>query len=106
MPEIQPFRALRYSKGATAGKARLVCPPYDVISPALQRELYEVSPYNAVRLELPMEPDPYKAAAERIALWLQSGVLARDEEPAIYPCFQTYTDPGGKSIPARGFSVL
>lgn len=103
MPEIQPFRALRYSKGATAGKARLVCPPYDVISPALQRELYEVSPYNAVRLELPMEPDPYKAAAERIALWLQSGVLARDEEPAIYPCFQTYTDPGGEEHTRKGF---
>lgn len=103
MPEIQPFRALRYSKDAMAGKARLVCPPYDVISPALQHELYEVSPYNAVRLELPMEQDPYKAAAERIALWFQSGVLARDEEPAIYPCFQTYTAPGGEEHTRKGF---
>jgi len=103
MPEIQPFRALRYSPAAIDDQARLICPPYDVISPSLQRELYEASPYNAVRLELPMEPDPYKAASERITRWLQSGVLTRDDEQALYPCFQTSTDSAGHEHIRKGF---
>ena len=103
MPEIQPFRAIRYN-AATAGEmSGLICPPYDVIPPAMQEELYASSPYNAIRLELPMEADPYAAAAERIEEWMHADVLVREAEPALYPYSQTFTDQTGNTHTRCGF---
>lgn len=103
MPEIVPFNGVRYAAALQEDASRLICPPYDVITPDMQRELYGASDVNAVRLELPMEEDPYGAAAERIALWLESGVLEVDRRPALYPCFQTFTDPAGREFTRCGF---
>ncbi|MCF8382313.1 MAG: DUF1015 domain-containing protein [Chlorobium sp.] len=103
MPEIQPFRAIRYNPETAGDAAKLICPPYDVIAPSMQEELYGSSPYNAIRLELPMEADPYGAAAERLEEWLRSDVLVREEEPAIYPYSQTFTDLEGNTHTRCGF---
>ena len=51
MPQILPFRGLRYTSLA-GDVAALLAPPFDVISLAQQRSLLDRSPYNAVRLEL------------------------------------------------------
>lgn len=106
MPEIAPFKGIVY--GSDAGDAtRLVCPPYDAIPPAMQQELYESSDYNAVRLELPAEADPYAAASSRLREWLASGVLVQDSEPALYPCFQTFEDEDGVTLTRKGlFAAL
>lgn len=103
MPEIVPFKGIMYNSGVTSDAARLICPPYDAISPFLQQELYEASPYNAVRMELPMEADPYAASAERLNEWLSSGVLAEDEVPALYPYSQTFVDERGIEHTRSGF---
>ncbi len=95
MPEIVPFKGIVYGSGAVGEADRLVCPPYDAIPPAVQQELYDASPFNAVRMELPMEADPYAAAADRLREWMASGVLVQDEAPAIYPCSQTFVDEKG-----------
>lgn len=88
-PRIAPFRALRYSK--TSDLARLVAPPYDVISPELQASLYERHPQNIVRLILGREsaadtPDDnrYTRAARDLETWVREKILIRDERPAIY----------------------
>ena len=81
----------------------IICPPYDIIPPSMQEELYDSSGYNAVRLELPKEDDPYGTAAERLAQWVQEGALMQDDEPALYPYFQTYTDPEGNTYTRKGF---
>src|SRR5919199_3416361 len=86
MPRVLPFAGLRY--GATE-LAELVCPPYDVIDAAEQRELQARSPHNAVHLELPAdapgEPGSrYRRAAETLATWRQAGVLEPDPRPAYY----------------------
>ncbi len=39
MPEIQPFRAIRYNPETAGDAAKLICPPYDVISRELQQQL-------------------------------------------------------------------
>ncbi len=103
MPEIRPFRGLRYNPDTAGDMADLICPPYDVIPPSMQEELYGSSPYNSIKLELPMEADPYAAAAERIAEWLREGVLFEENEPALYPYSQTFTDQEGRSHTRCGF---
>jgi uncharacterized protein (DUF1015 family) len=103
MPEIRAFRGLRYNPENAGDMADLICPPYDVIPPSMQKELYASSPYNSIKLELPMEADPYAAAAERLALWLQEGILAEESEPALYPYSQTFTDQEGRIHTRCGF---
>ena len=103
MPEIIPFKGLRYDPETAGDMAGIICPPYDIIPPSMQEELYDSSRYNAVRLELPKEEDPYGAAAERLAQWSQDGVLMQDDEPALYPYYQTYTDPEGNTYTRKGF---
>ncbi|MEX2172933.1 MAG: DUF1015 family protein, partial [Pirellulaceae bacterium] len=55
MPTIQPFRGLRYDSGHVGSLSDVVTPPYDVISPAFQEELYQKHPANFIRLELNRE---------------------------------------------------
>ena len=52
MPEIKPFRALRYNSQKIKDVSSVLAPPYDVISKSRQDALYQKNPYNAVRLEL------------------------------------------------------
>lgn len=103
MPEIRPFKGLRYDPETAGDMGGIICPPYDIIPPSMQQELYDSSGYNAVRLELPKEDDPYGAAAERLARWMQEGALMQDDEPALYPYFQTYNDPEGNTYTRKGF---
>ena len=79
MPTVLPFAGLRFAAPANELE-RLVCPPYDVISPEEQAQLLQASPHNAVRLELPLdEPGQpgsrYPSAAEQLRAWRAQGVL-------------------------------
>jgi len=98
-----PFKGILYNPEQRKNASILICPPYDVISTELQQKLYDSSPFNAIRLELPLEVDPYAAAALRLSEWLQSGELQHDPVPAIYPYFQTFEDSEGKSHTRCGF---
>jgi uncharacterized protein (DUF1015 family) len=103
MPEIIPFKGILYNPELLKDADGLICPPYDVISPAFQQQLYNRSPFNAIRLELPMEDDPYTAAALLLGEWLQAGKLQHDTVPAIYPYLQTFDDVDGVSHTRCGF---
>ena len=92
MPELSAFRGVRYS--TPEALKDLTCPPYDVISPAEQEQLYARHPHNAVRLELPRAEDR-AAAAATFATWLEEGVLAIDDEPALYVYRQDFVDQDG-----------
>ena len=87
MPPVRPFRGLSYRAGPDgqiADLTDLVCPPYDVISPAQQADLLARHPHNAVRLELSAEADPHAAAAVTLATWLADGTLHRRPQPTLY----------------------
>jgi uncharacterized protein (DUF1015 family) len=90
MAVVTPFRALRYDAARVGDLEAVIAPPYDVISPAQQAELYERSPWNVVRLILPREPERAEAAAVTLRDWMASGVLARDAEHALYFYSQEY----------------
>jgi uncharacterized protein (DUF1015 family) len=106
---VSPFRAIRYSAEPGSDVTPLTAPPYDVISPALREDLLAREPHNAVALELPEGPiDPaipgnrYQTGGRRWREWLETGVLAFDEAPAIYVIEQRYRH-GGAEIARRGF---
>ena len=110
MPEIRPFRALRYDVATIGDPARVVAPPYDVISAAEQERLLARHPANVVRLDLPrIEPgeepdDRYRRAARTLAGWRSDGTLHKDPHPSIYVYEQTYRVPGSDvARTQRGF---
>lgn len=105
MAEIQPFRAVRYNPDVAGDVSLHICPPFDVITPQLQQELYDRSPYNIVRLELArrgMSEDPYEQAAETSQLWIESGALKHEEEPSVYVTEEEFEYRGQKLF-RRGF---
>ena len=99
MPQIRPFRALRYAPETVADVAAVVAPPYDVIGPEEHARLLARHPANVVRLDLPtIEPgeDPderYRRAARTLAAWRSDGTLHKDPRSAVYVYEQTYRVP-------------
>ncbi|MGA7161239.1 MAG: DUF1015 domain-containing protein, partial [Bacteroidota bacterium] len=105
MPIIKPFRGIRYNQTGVNINT-VVAPPYDVISPEQQNQLYDKDPYNIVRLILGREDDRYSAAAQSFKEWQDNGVLNREARPAIYPLVQTFTATTGAVIQRKGFIAL
>ena len=97
MAMIRPLAGLRYDPAHVGDVGRVLAPPYDVISPAEQTALYGRSPQNVVRLILPREPDRGAASARTLRAWVESGVLVREPEPAIYLYSQQFSLPDGST---------
>lgn len=104
MVMIAPFRGVRYNPKRIGVLDSVFAPPYDVISPQEQDELYEKSPYNVIRIILSkIEGDEkYTQAAETFRGWIQDGILIQDNEPCIYPYYQEFEE-NGKRITRKGF---
>jgi uncharacterized protein (DUF1015 family) len=109
MPDIRPFRGVRYDMAQVGALSDVVAPPYDVIDPALQDRLYQASPYNIIRLELNRpEPDDdatsnrYTRAARFLKEWLRDRVLREDAAPALYLYEQVY-QVEGRTYTRKGF---
>ncbi|MEX2116349.1 MAG: DUF1015 domain-containing protein [Bacteroidota bacterium] len=102
MPEVAPFRGLRYNKHKV-GLDDVVAPPYDVISPELQDRLYGKNPYNVVRLILGREENRYEAAARTFKQWKNEGILEGESLPAIYLLHQVFDGPDRKPVTRKGF---
>ncbi|MBI4371227.1 MAG: DUF1015 domain-containing protein [Elusimicrobia bacterium] len=100
MPDARPFRGWRYADGRALG-ARL-CPPYDVIPPAVAAALRRRS-RNAVALELPAGEGAakYRGAARLWRAWRRDGTLARDAAPAYYLVEERFRRDG-RSYVRRG----
>ncbi len=104
MASVTGFRGFRYNPEKIEDQKRVLAPPYDVISPEEQEELYGLSPYNVVRLILSRcgGEQKYIKAGETFRDWIAGGILIQDAEPSIYPYHQEF-DVEGKKITRRGF---
>ncbi len=92
MPQFVPFRGLRYTPAA-GSLGDLIAPPYDVISPAQQRALASRNERNAVLLELAEGgEDRYQKVAALVGEWIDSGMVARDEQPMLYVYEQEFVE--------------
>ncbi|MHB8377707.1 MAG: DUF1015 domain-containing protein [Dehalococcoidia bacterium] len=112
MADARPFRALRFD-ARRADPALTIAPPYDVISAAEQRALYERSPYNIVRVEYGEEragdsarDNRYTRAARDLDAWRREGVLVRDGEPAIYRYRQEFEWAGSRHTREACFAAV
>jgi uncharacterized protein (DUF1015 family) len=80
-----------------------------VVDSALQDQLYQLSPYNFLRLELNRreagdvdENAVYERAARIYRNWRSEGVLQQEPDPAIYVYHQIF-DRNGQTATRRGF---
>jgi uncharacterized protein (DUF1015 family) len=109
MPQIEAFRGLRYNLAQVGSLSSVIAPPYDVVDSKLQDHLYNLSPYNFLRLELnrreagdPDENTIYERAARIYRSWRNEGVLQLEPDPAIYVYHQIF-DNHGTTLTRRGF---
>jgi uncharacterized protein (DUF1015 family) len=104
VPDIQPFRGLRY-RVPDDELSKVLAPPYDVISPSYQDELYARDPRNIVRVVLNRTrgDTAYDEAGATLRGWIAAGLLAPDAEPSLYLVEQSF-DVEGR--PQRRFGLL
>lgn len=109
MVQVQAFSGWRYDLSQVGSLSDVTAPPYDVIGPEQQKELYEQHPCNIVRLILNRdEPGDegdaarYQRAAEFLRRWQADGILIREHEDALYVYHQEF-DWEGTHFVRRGF---
>ena len=112
MADIRPFRGVRYNPSLVKDLAQVICPPYDIISPQLQAELYRRSDLNFIRIEygreLPQDKDTdnrYTRAAATLRKWLEQGVLKMEDKPCLYIDDHQFK-LGGKTYRRRSVNCL
>jgi len=110
VPNLRPFRALRFEPSSVGDIGAVMAPPYDVIDPATRARLIARHPANVVRLDLPADEtgdqpdDRYRRAARTLATWRSDGTLRKDPHPSVYAYEQTYRVPdSGIERTQRGF---
>lgn len=113
MPEIRSFRAWRYNPKKVKNFAKVVAPPYDVISKTEQKKLYDTNPYNVIRLELGQtfpsdnaQNNRYTRAYDTLNEWKHSQVLIQEESPVIYVHEQLYLEEGKKKKRIGFFAAM
>ena len=108
MPQIAPFAAVRYNLNHIGSISDVIAPPYDVIDPELQDELYKKHAANVVRIILNrVEPgdsgdEKYERAAKFVENWKSEGILKQDDAPAYYVYHQQF-NADGQTFNRRGF---
>src|SRR5215213_4759253 len=109
MAEIRGFRGFRYDLGTVGSLSDVVAPPYDVIGPELQQKLYDLSPHNAIRLELTKdEPgddegeNKYTRAGQTLREWIAEDAIRQDTARSLYVYEQEF-EAEGKTYTRRGF---
>ena len=110
--EIRPFKALRFDKAVVGNVGDCISPPYDVISPELQQQLYEKNEYNIVRIikgkTTPSDNEAdnqYTRAADYLKAWIEKGVLKQDSQEAIYAYVQNF-EAAGRNFQRGSFVSL
>jgi uncharacterized protein (DUF1015 family) len=103
VPEVLPFRALRYDATVVGDVGAALSPPFDVIDADEQRALHERAPYNVVRLELGDDrtgdgekDNRYTRAAATLAEWRRAGALVQDGKASFYVYKHQFAHEGRK----------
>ena len=107
MAEVRGLRGVRYDPARVGEIGQVIAPPYDVISPAQQAELYAQHPANIIQVELPRSEageapaGRYQRAAAVWRGWLADGTLRQEVTPAVYVHDHTFTH-AGRRLTRRG----
>jgi len=92
MVKVSPFKGITYNKEKIDRLEDVMSPPYDIISPEMQMELYKKNPHNFVRLILGKrnaEDDEknncYSRAKKQFDAWIKESILVESNKTAIFP---------------------
>jgi len=104
MPKIYPFKGWRYNLDIVNDLSKVVSPPYDVISEQDQKKLYDLSPYNFIRIILNNNPPSkrYADSAKTLSEWKTKKIIQQDDNEALYLLSQSF-DHGKDQINRIGF---
>jgi len=112
MMEVKPFKAFRFDEKMVGDVGSCVAPPWDVIGPDQQQQLYEKSEYNIVRIikgeKTASDNDSnnqYTRAADYLNTWIEKRVLKQDPIEAIYAYVQDF-ELAGTQFQRFSFIVL
>ena len=112
MPYIKPFKGLAYNTKVIKNISSVVAPPYDIIPPVMQDELYRKSGFNVVRLILGRKrkddtasDNRYTRSGKCFEEWLKNNILVQDKKDALYIYSQRY-EANGKGFEQIGFIGL
>jgi uncharacterized protein (DUF1015 family) len=111
MAKIAPFTGIRYNCNKVDNLSKVVSQPYDRVRFGLQEQYYELHPYNIVRIikgkelegDKPEGPNVYTRARDYYQVWLDSGYLLRDTQPALYAYYQSFSLPDGTELTRKAF---
>jgi uncharacterized protein (DUF1015 family) len=103
MSHIKPFKAVYYNTSKIKDLAKVVSPPYDIISPEDQGYLHNLSPYNFTHIDFGKDEssddktnNKYTRAKKIFTDWLDKNILLKDDRPCIYFYKQDYNILGEK----------
>lgn len=88
MATVYPFKGYRYDSNRVGQVRDVVTQPYDKIPDSLREEYLQRHPNNFVRV---IKNPNYEEAAGFMAEWIDSGVLVRDSEQALYVYEQVFS---------------
>jgi uncharacterized protein (DUF1015 family) len=81
---LTPFRALRYDPAVAGPPGRTSAPPYDALDALRHTRHRTTNPYTVLELLAGGGAEGYGRAADALARWRRTGVLALDPEPALH----------------------
>ena len=92
MAKVSPFKGWRYNPENINKIEDVFVPPYDVITPDEQQQYYRKSPHSYIRINLNNTPgsERYFSAANTLNMWIGSGILLEEDQPAIYVLSQSF----------------
>jgi len=96
MAKVSPFKGWRYNPDIIDRIDDVFVPPYDVITLEEQEQYYNKSPHSYIRINLNNAPgiEKYYSAANTLNMWIGSGVLIEEDQPAIYIFSQSFKIDG------------
>ncbi len=110
--EIRPFKAWRFDGSVVSNVGDCLAPPYDVIDPPAQQQLYDKNPCNVVRAIKgktgPNDSDgdnQYTRAADFLGSMIESGALKQDAKETIYGYVQDF-EIAGRQFRRTGWVAL
>jgi uncharacterized protein (DUF1015 family) len=91
MAKVFPFQGIIYNQNKIKNLAKVMSPPYDIISPEDQEKLYNLHNFNVIRLILGKDfpgdteyNNRYVRAAAFLDGWLRHEILIKAKKPSFY----------------------